>query len=150
KCPDWLIKHAAKKLGIRTINARRAMLTKPYNGYAPCHYCNGCDDGCETHSFYNSAFRQVAPLQKKYPKTFTLIPNAMARSINVNAKGLASGVSYIDKTTGAEREVKARVVVAACGTLETTRLLLLSTSKLFPNGIANSNGLVGRNFIEHL
>jgi choline dehydrogenase-like flavoprotein len=74
----------------------------------------------------------------------------MARAINVNAKGLASGVSYIDKTTGAEREVKGRVVVVACGTLETTRLLLLSTSKLFPNGIANSNGLVGHNFIEHL
>lgn len=150
KCPDWLLKNAAEKLGIRSIAARRAMLTRPYKGYAPCHYCNGCDAGCETHSFYNSAFRQVAPLQKKYPKTFTLIANAMARSINIDAKGRASGVTYIDRITGAERQVKARIVIAACGTLETTRLMLLSTSRLFPNGVANSSGLVGRNFMEHL
>jgi choline dehydrogenase-like flavoprotein len=150
KCPDWLVKHAGQKIGIPSISARRAMLTRPYKGYAECHYCSGCDNGCETHSFYNSAFRQVAPLQQKYPRTFTLIANAMARSINVDARGRASGVTYIDKTTGAEKEVRARVVVAACGTLETTRLMLLSKSSLFPNGIANSSGLVGQNFLEHM
>jgi choline dehydrogenase-like flavoprotein len=143
KCSDVAIKKAAEKIGVRAIRVRRAMLTKSYNGYAACHYCNGCDNGCETHSFYNSAFRQIDPLMKKYPKTFTLIPNAMAHKINVNAKGLASGVNYIDKSTGREREVKARAVVVACGTLESTRLLLLS-------GIANSSGMIGRNFIEHL
>ncbi len=74
----------------------------------------------------------------------------MARSINVNEKGLASGVTYVDKTTGETREIKARTVVAACGALETTRLMLLSTSPLFPNGIANSSGMLGQNFIEHL
>ncbi len=150
KCPDWLLKHAAQKMGIQAISARRAMLTRPYHGYPACHYCSGCDNGCETHSFYTPAFRQIAPLQQKYPRTFTLITNAMARTINVDARGRASGVTYIDRTTGEERELRARVVVAACGTLETTRLLLLSKSALFPNGIANSSGMVGRNFIEHL
>jgi choline dehydrogenase-like flavoprotein len=143
KCSDIAIKNAAEKVGIRAIRVRRAMLTKTHNGYAPCHYCNGCEMGCETHSFYNSAFRQVVPLIEKYPKTFTLITNAMAHKINLNAKGLAGGVSYIDKGTGKEREIKANTVVVACGTLESTRLLLLS-------GIANSSGLVGKNFIEHL
>lgn len=150
KCPDWLLKHAAEKIGIRSISARRAMLTRAYNGFPACHYCNGCDNGCETHSFYNSAFRQVAPLIEKFPRRFTLIPNAFAREITVNARGLASGVTYIDKSTGRERRVQARSVIAACGTLETTRLLLLSKSPHFPNGIANSTGLVGRNFMEHL
>ena len=150
KCPDWMLKHASAKLGIKVISARRAMLTKPYGGYAQCHYCSGCDDGCETHSFYNSQFRQVEPLIKKYPRTFTLIPNAMAREITVNAKGLASGVKYVDKTTGGERQIRARAVITACGTLESTRLLLLSKSALFPNGIANSSGQVGRNFVEHM
>ncbi|MGE0884415.1 MAG: GMC family oxidoreductase [Blastocatellales bacterium] len=143
KCSDWFIKRAAEKVGIRTVRVRRAMLTQKYNGYAQCHYCAACDDGCETHSFYNSAFRQVVPLMTKYPKTFTLIPNAMAFKINKNAKGLASGVGYIDKATGKTSEVKARSVVVACGTLESTRLLLHS-------GIANSSGLIGKNFIEHL
>jgi choline dehydrogenase-like flavoprotein len=143
KCPDRNLWRASEKIGIRAIRVRRAMLTKAYNGYKECHYCAGCDEGCETHSFYNSAFRQVAPLMQKFPKTFTLVPNAMAHKINVNKKGLASGVSYIDKTSGQEREIRARIVVAACGTLETTRLLLLS-------GIANSSGRLGKNFIEHL
>lgn len=143
KCPDQLLTKAAGKLGIRTMRVRRAMLTKAYNGYAQCHYCAGCDDGCETHSFYNSAFRQIEPLLKKFPRTFKLIPNAMAHKVNLNGKGMASGVSYIDRTTGKEREIKARAVVLGCGTLETTRLLLLSN-------IANSSGLIGKNFIEHL
>ena len=144
KCSDVAIKKAAERAGLRAIRVRRAMLTKSYNGYGQCHYCSGCENGCETHSFYNSAFRQVVPLMKKYPKTFTLIPNAMAHKINVNAKGMASGVSFIDKTTGKDSEIKARrAVVVACGTLESTRLLLMSN-------IANSSGMIGKNFIEHL
>jgi choline dehydrogenase-like flavoprotein len=143
KCPDKELWKAGEKTGMRAIHVRRAMLTKAHNGFAKCHFCAGCDDGCETHSFYNSAFRQIDPLLQKYPKTFTLIPNAMAHKVNLDRKGRASGVSYFDKATGKEREIQARAVVLGCGTLETTRLLLLS-------GIANSSGRVGKNFIEHL
>ncbi|MBO0801391.1 MAG: GMC family oxidoreductase, partial [Blastocatellia bacterium] len=143
KCSDVAIKKAAEKVGLRTLRVRRAMLTRAYNGYAHCHYCNGCENGCETHSFYNSAFRQIVPLLEKYPKTFTLITNAMAHKVNLDAAGKAGSVSYIDKASGKEREIKANAVVVACGTLESTRLLLLS-------GIANSSGMLGKNFIEHL
>jgi choline dehydrogenase-like flavoprotein len=150
KCADHLIKKACEKIGIRALPVRRAILSKPYRGYSACHYCAGCENGCETHSFFNTQFRVVVPLAAKYPRTFRIITNAMARSIDVNAKGRASGVTYIDKNTGQTRTVNARAVVAACGTLETTRLMLLSTSSLFPNGIANSSGQVGKNFLEHL
>jgi choline dehydrogenase-like flavoprotein len=143
KCSDHAIKRAAEKLGIRTLKVRRAMMSRPHNGYAQCHFCAACDDGCETHSFYNSAFRQVVPLMEQYPRTFTLIPDAMAHKINLDAKGMATSVNYIDKKTGKDREIKARTVVVACGTLESTRLILQSK-------IANSSGRVGRNFIEHL
>jgi choline dehydrogenase-like flavoprotein len=67
----------------------------------------------------------------------------MAHKINLNKKGKASGVSYIDKATGKTRDINARAVVVACGTLESTRLMLQS-------GIANSSGMVGKNFLEHL
>lgn len=150
KCADHLLKRACAKINIRSIPARRAILSRDHNGFKACHYCAGCDNGCETHSFFNSAFRIVVPLMQKYPRNFKLIANAMARSIDVNARGLASGVTYIDKTTGQTREIRARAVVAACGTLETTRLMMLSTSTKFPAGIANSSGLVGQNFMEHL
>src|SRR5207245_8506605 len=49
-----------------------------------------------------------------------------------------------DKTTGADRHVRARVVVSAASALESARLLLNSTSPLFPNGLANSSGTVGK------
>lgn len=143
KCPDKELWKACEKTGTRAIHVRRAMLTKAYGGYSKCHFCAGCDDGCETHSFYNSAFRQIDPLLKKYPQTFTLITNAMAHKVNLDRRGRASGVSYFDKTTGKELEIRARAVVLGCGTLETTRLLLLSK-------IANSSGMIGKNFIEHL
>ncbi|HVF28455.1 MAG TPA: GMC family oxidoreductase, partial [Pyrinomonadaceae bacterium] len=150
KCADHLLKRASEKVGIPVIRARRAMLSKDYNGYKACHYCAGCDNGCETHSFFNSAFRVVVPLMQKYPRTFKLIPNAMARSIDVNERGLASGVTYFDRATGQMHKINARTVVAACGTLETARLMLLSTSPQFPQGIANSSGQLGHNFQEHL
>ena len=150
KCSDIAIKRAAEKAGMRAIRVRRAMLTKDYNGFAKCHYCAGCDAGCESHSFYNSAFRQVEPLLKKYPRTFTLVTNAMARSVDVGERGLATGVTYVDKTTGQEREIKARVVALGCGALETTRLMMLSKSARFPNGVGNSSGRLGKNLLEHL
>lgn len=150
KCADYVLKRASAKVGIRAIPARRAMLTKAHGGFKECHYCAGCDNGCETNSFFNSTYRIIVPLTQKYPRTFTLITNAMARSIDLNAKGLASGVTYVDKNTGANKQIKARAVVAACGTLETTRLMMLSTSPQFPQGIANSSGMLGRNFMEHL
>src|SRR5215813_2645298 len=46
KCADHLIKRAAAKVGIRAIPARRAMLSKDYNGYKKCHFCAACDNGC--------------------------------------------------------------------------------------------------------
>src|SRR5207247_4478619 len=59
-------------------------------------------------------------------------------------RGLASGVSYIDTKTGAERHADARVVVLAASACETARLLLNSKSPKFPNGLANSSGVVGK------
>ena len=74
----------------------------------------------------------------------TLIANAMAREVTVDAQGRATGVSYIDKTTGTDKHVRARVVVLAASALESARLLLNSKSTHFPNGLANSSGIVGK------
>src|SRR5205807_1376112 len=56
----------------------------------------------------------------------------------------ASGVAYVDKTTGSDRHVRARVVVLAASALETARLLLNSRSSAFPNGLANGSGTAGK------
>jgi choline dehydrogenase-like flavoprotein len=70
--------------------------------------------------------------------------NAMAREVTVDEHGLASGVSYIDKTTGRENHVRGRIVVLAASACESARLLLNSKSAKFPQGLANSSGVVGK------
>jgi len=72
------------------------------------------------------------------------VTHAMAREVTVNNRGLASGVTYIDTRTGAENHASARVVVLAASACETSRLLLNSKSANFPNGLANSSGVIGK------
>jgi choline dehydrogenase-like flavoprotein len=68
----------------------------------------------------------------------------MAREVTVGSDGLANGVSYVDKNTGADEHVRARIVVLSASACETARLLLNSKSSAFPNGLANSSGTVGK------
>ena len=68
----------------------------------------------------------------------------MVREVTVGKDGLATGVSYIDKTTGEDRHVSARIVVLAASACETARLLLNSEVATFPQGLANSSGVVGK------
>jgi choline dehydrogenase-like flavoprotein len=74
----------------------------------------------------------------------TLIADAMARGVLTDRSGEVQGVSYIDKKTRTERRVMARVVVLAASACESARLLLNSKSSVFPHGLANGSGLVGR------
>ena len=70
------------------------------------------------------------------------------REITVNGEGLATGAIYIDRN-GREREQRAEVVIVCCNGVGTPRLLLLSKSAKFPDGLANSSGLVGKNLMMH-
>jgi choline dehydrogenase-like flavoprotein len=67
----------------------------------------------------------------------------------VDGRGKARGVAYFDEQ-GVPHEARGRAVVVAGNAVETPRLLLMSASRLFPDGLANSSGLVGRHFMEHL
>ena len=142
RCYEKVASKAAKKLGLTVIPSRLSIITKPHNGRAPCHYCGQCNRGCMTHSNFSSAYVLVPPAQKT--GRLTLITEAMAREVTLGKDGLANGVSYIDKKTGRDSHVSARVVVVAASACETARLLLNSKSSLFPNGLANSSGTVGK------
>jgi choline dehydrogenase-like flavoprotein len=74
----------------------------------------------------------------------TLKTDAMVREVTVGRTGLADGVVYIDRATGREERVDARVVVLAASACESARLLLNSRSNRFPQGLANSSGTVGK------
>jgi len=142
RCYELMVKDAADRLNITCVAARLSIITKPHNGRAPCHYCGQCGRGCMTKSNFSSTDVFIAPALKT--GRLTLVTNAMAREVTLNAQGLASGVSYIDKNTGTEKQANARIVVLAASACESARLLLNSKSSKFPDGLANSSGVVGK------
>ena len=142
RCYELMVKDAADRLNIWCVASRLSVITKPHNGRMACHYCGQCNRGCRTNSNFSSTNVLIAPALKT--GRLTLITNAMAREVTLNNRGLASGVTYIDTKTGAERHADARVVVLAASACETARLMLNSKSPQFPNGLANSSGAVGK------
>jgi choline dehydrogenase-like flavoprotein len=146
RCNEVLIKKACDKLNITCIPSRLAVLTKPLNGRPSCHYCGQCGRGCVTASNFSSSQVLIPPAMQT--GKLTLITGAMAREILVGPDGKATGVSYIDKATRTEKRVHARAVVVAASSCESARLLLNSKSRLFPDGLANSSGWVGRNLTD--
>jgi len=143
---EQLVQRAGKRLNIPVIPSRMAMLTKPVHGRAACHYCGQCGRGCKTASAFTSSQAMILPAMKT--GRVNVISNAMAREILTDGKGKANGVSYIDKATREERTIKARVVIVGASACESARLLMNSKSSLYPNGIGNSSGQVGRNLTD--
>ena len=76
--------------------------------------------------------------------------NALVKNIIADEAGRASGVAYIDRTTKQEVEVYGKAVLVAASCVESARILLNSSSRRFPRGIANSSGQVGRNLCDHM
>ena len=146
RCTEVLLKKACSKLNIPCIPARMAILTQPLNGRSACHYCGQCTRGCIPASNFSSSQVLIPPARAT--GRLTLLANAMAREIVVGKDGKAQSVLYIDRTTRTEKRIQARSFVLAASTCESARLLLNSRSPLFPNGLANSSGVVGRNLMD--
>jgi choline dehydrogenase-like flavoprotein len=142
RCHELIVKKACDKLDIICIPSRLAILTKSVNGRQPCHYCGQCGRGCVTASNFSSSQVLLPPAMAT--GKLTLITGAMAREVLVGKDGKAEGVSYIDKATRTEKRISARAVILAASACESARLLLNSKSTLFPDGLANSSGTVGR------
>jgi choline dehydrogenase-like flavoprotein len=142
RCYELLIKHAADRLKITCIANRLSILTQPLNGRPACHYCGQCGRGCAAHANFSSPSVLLPPALAT--GRLTMVTDAMAREVTVDESGLASGVAYVEKTTGHENHVRARVVVLAASACETARLMLNSKSSRFREGLANSSGVVGR------
>ena len=142
RCYELLMKRSFDRLGIPMVPSRLSIITQNHNGRPACHYCGQCGRGCSTHSNFSSPSVLIPPALETGRLTIT--PNAMAREVTVGENGLASGVTYVDTTTGRDNHVRARIVVLAASACETARLLLNSKSSKFPQGLANSSGVVGK------
>ena len=143
---EILVKKSCDDLGIACVANRRAVISKPLNGRAACHYCGQCGRGCQTASAYSSSQVQVFPAMKT--GLCTVLDRAMAREVLTNGNGKAIGVLYVDKRTREHKIVRGKTVILAASACESSRILMNSKSKEFPNGLANGSGMLGRYLMD--
>jgi len=139
---ELLVMDASRRLNVTCVPSRLSILTRRLNGRSACHYCGQCNRGCTVHANFSSTNVLLAPAQAT--RRLTMITNAMAREVTTDARGRVTGVQYINKATGEDTHVRARVVVLAASACESARLLLNSKSARFPHGLANGSGQVGK------
>ncbi|MBP6820835.1 MAG: GMC family oxidoreductase [Acidobacteria bacterium] len=146
RCGEMILKKSAASVGIQIVSGRRAVMTRNHNGWPACHYCGRCGAGCDTGSFFNSA-DHLLPVAAKTGK-LEIRTNAVVARILTDKEGKASGVQYFDRNTKAETQVRARVVVLGASAIDSTRILLNSKSAIYPNGIGNTSGVIGKYLCE--
>ena len=146
RVPELLIAAAAKKLGIPAVPMHRAVLTRPLDNRAACFYATPCGHGCSIGAAFQTT-TSLLPMAKA-TGLLDLRTDAMVKMVTTDDSGKVTGVSYIDKKTGAEQQLKARVVILAASACESARLLLNSKSAKHPQGLANSSGQVGKNLMD--
>jgi choline dehydrogenase-like flavoprotein len=133
------------KLGWHWWPSDNAIISRDYGSRPACSLHGKCLFGCPIGS---KASTDVTYWRKAIRNGATLKPWSRVREITVDRRGRASGAIYYDRE-GNLHEQAAKVVVVCCNGIGTPRLLLNSKSNLFPNGLANSSGLVGKNFMTH-
>jgi len=127
---------------------RSAVLTRVHKGRAACHYCGVCHRGCITSSYFSS-LNSTLPAAMKTGK-LTLRPYSVVHSLIFDPSSRrVTGVRVIDGQSKKALEFHARIVFVCAATLESTRILLNSTTPEFPNGLANSSGELGHNLMDH-
>ncbi|GAB4053707.1 GMC oxidoreductase [Spirosoma litoris] len=141
---ELMIRKGARSIGIPVIPSRLSILTKPINkDRGSCFYCRQCNRGCQAYADFSASSVLCIPAVKT--GNVTLVNGAMVREVLTDPQtGLATGISYVDKGSLQEITVKAKAVMLGASTCESARILLNSKSPRFPNGLANSSGVVGK------
>ena len=140
-----VLEAGARKLGLNVTPAPLAINSRPYNGRSGCVACGFCfAHGCEVNA-KSSTMATVIP-QAVATGRCEVRPRSRVLRVETDDRGRVSGVTYAD---AAKREVRqrAKAVVLCANGAETPRLLLLSATPRFPDGLANSSGQVGKNLV---
>lgn len=141
---DWFIA-AGKKLGYNVIPAARGIISEPKGKRKACYHSNYCGSfGCSSDA---KASSRAALLDTALETgNCEIRPNSKVYQLETNAEKEITKVWYYDKADK-KQSVTARLFVVAAQAIETARLLLMSKGPAFPNGLANSNGQVGKNLL---
>jgi len=145
KSPGVLLERAGKKLGYHPYPAPVAILSQPHNGRPPCMHCGFCwGFGCEASAKSSSMITMIP--QAEATGRCEIRTFCTASRIQTNDAGRTTGVVYWD-ADGVEHFQKSNAVVLSANGAESPRLLLLSESSRYPDGLANSSGMVGKNLM---
>jgi gluconate 2-dehydrogenase alpha chain len=148
-----LFTQTASDLGYHPFPQPAAILSQPYKGLAgndrgSCFYCGFCTRfGCEVDAKASAIATHIPAALAT--GNYEIRPDSYVFRVNVNADGLATGVSYID-AAGREQEQPADIVIVSAFPLMNTRLLLMSRSTAHGDGVGNDRGFVGKNYTYQL
>jgi choline dehydrogenase-like flavoprotein len=146
---NFRVMHAgATKLGYKECHTgRMAINSRPRDGRGSCMQLGFCFQGCKSGAKWSTLYTEIPKAEAT--GMLDLRPQSHVARIEHNDAGKVTGVVYFDKD-GKEQRQKARLVAVAGNSIETPRLLLLSASGKYPDGLANSSGQVGRNYMRHM
>ncbi|MCK8827643.1 GMC family oxidoreductase [Natroniella acetigena] len=131
-------------LGIRSSVPPLAILSAPFDGRPPCTNRGFCNEGCKPNAKFSTLIHHIP---KAIQEGAEIITDSMVTRILVDDDGKVSGVEF--NHDGSYYQQKAKVVIVSAFTVETPRLLLNSACSQYPDGLANSSGLVGKYIMPH-
>jgi choline dehydrogenase-like flavoprotein len=145
KSSGVIFERAARKLGWNPFPAPMAILSQPRAGRSACINCGFClGFGCEVGAKSSSLAAAIRVAERT--GRCEIRPDSYVHRIETDARGRVTGATYFDKDKNTHLQ-KAKAVIVCANGAETPRLLLMSANKDFPNGMANSSGIVGKNLM---
>jgi choline dehydrogenase-like flavoprotein len=145
KCSGVIFERAARQLGWHPFPAPMAILSQPRPGRSACVNCGFClAFGCEVGAKSSSLAAAIHVAERT--GRCEIRPNSYVHRIETDRLGRATGAVYFDEQRNVHLQ-KAKAVIVSANGAETPRLLLLSANKDFPNGLANSSGMVGKHLM---
>jgi len=137
----------AKRVGYKEFHTgNMAINSEPRDGRGSCLQIGFCFQGCKSGAKWSTLYTEI-PKGEATGK-LEVRPQSQVLQIQHDDNGKVTGVLYADKD-GKQQVQKARVVAVAGNSIESPRLLLNSASPKFPDGLANSSGMVGKNYMRH-
>jgi choline dehydrogenase-like flavoprotein len=139
-----------KKLPEITLTmGRAAILTQNHKGRGACHYCGPCQRGCSTGSYFSSQSSTLPAARAT--GNLTLLPNQVVESLAHDETGSRiTGVRTVDSKSGERKLYTAKIFFMCASTIGTAQILLNSASHLYPHGLANKSGALGKYLMDHL
>jgi gluconate 2-dehydrogenase alpha chain len=145
---ELIFDEATRKLGYHPFSTPRAIISEPYNNRPGCTYCGFCQAfGC--HVGAKSSILVTKLPEADATGNFKLITGAMCYRVNSDNSGKVTGVSYYGPDRS-DNTIEADLVILSPFIYDNTRLLLLSKTPRFPDGLANSSGQVGKHIMTHI